>query len=72
VILKEFKLFRMNTFKTADSRGLRLPQNGAIFVTGECGNTEAVDGATASTGRLVKCSFDGCIGGRAPEKPRPS
>src|SRR6266403_1033232 len=31
-----------------------------------------MDGATASAGGLAECSFDGCIGGRAPEKPQPS
>src|SRR6267154_50067 len=35
VILKEFKLFRINTCRSVDSRGLRLPQNGATFLTGE-------------------------------------
>jgi hypothetical protein len=62
VILKEFKLFGINTFKSVDSRGFRLPKNGAIFVAGECGHAEALDGATASTERLVECSVDGCIG----------
>src|SRR5882724_3154539 len=31
-----------------------------------------MNGATGSAERLVECSFDGCMGGRAPEKPQPS
>jgi hypothetical protein len=79
MILKEFKLFGINTSKTVDSRGFRLPKNGATFVTGERRHGEALVWATESTERLVECSFGGRIDdwlqkgltppGRVPEMP---